>query len=139
MPYIAENLLNQQFHAEQPNEKWLTNVTEFKWYEGMTVHKFYLSAILDLCDRRIVAYVLSERNDITLDKDGALVSFTQAKDGTDDVEFSRFVHEICSSMTDLAEEIIAAGGIPSGGEHQVPRVNSYGEMVQQYLNYFFEG
>lgn len=27
------------------------------------MHKLYLSAILDLCDRRIVSYVLSERND----------------------------------------------------------------------------
>lgn len=61
--YIAENLLNSQFHAEKPNEKWLTDVTEFKWYEGITVHKLYLSAILDLYDRRIVSYVLSERND----------------------------------------------------------------------------
>ena len=61
--HIAENLLNRQFHADKPNEKWLTDVTEFKWYEGITVHKLYLSAILDLCDRRIVSYVLSERND----------------------------------------------------------------------------
>lgn len=61
--YFAENLLNRQFHADNPNEKWLTDVTEFKWYEGITVHKLYLSAILDLCDRRIVSYVLSERND----------------------------------------------------------------------------
>lgn len=58
--YLAENLLNRQFHAEKPNEKWLTDVTEFKWYEGIEVHKLYLSAILDLCDRRIVSYVLSE-------------------------------------------------------------------------------
>ena len=61
--YIAENLLNRQFHADKPNEKWLTDVTEFKWYEGIEVHKVYLSAILDLCDRRIVAYVISDRND----------------------------------------------------------------------------
>lgn len=61
--YLAENLLNRQFYAEKPNEKWLTDVTEFKWYDGMEVHKLYLSAILDLCDRRIVSYVLSERND----------------------------------------------------------------------------
>ena len=60
--YIAENLLNRQFHAGKPNEKWLTDVTEFKWYEGVEVHKLYLSAILDLYDRRIVAYVISERN-----------------------------------------------------------------------------
>ena len=46
--YLAENLLNRQFHAEKPNEKWLTDVTEFKWFEGIEVHKLYLSAILDL-------------------------------------------------------------------------------------------
>ena len=61
--HIAENLLNRQFYAAKPNEKWLTDVTELKWYEGFTVHKLYLSAILDLYDRRIVSYVLSERND----------------------------------------------------------------------------
>ncbi len=38
-------------------------MTEFKWYEGIEVHKLYLSAILDLYDRRIVSYVISERND----------------------------------------------------------------------------
>lgn len=61
--YLAENLLDRQFYATKPNEKWLTDVTEFKWYEGTKVHKLYLSAILDLCDRRIVSYMLSERND----------------------------------------------------------------------------
>lgn len=61
--YMAENILNRQFHADRPNEKWLTDVTEFKWYEGITVHKLYLSAILDLYDRRIVSFVLSEHND----------------------------------------------------------------------------
>ncbi len=33
--YIAENHLNRQFYADKPNEKWLTDVTEFKWYEGI--------------------------------------------------------------------------------------------------------
>ena len=61
--HIAENVLNRNFHALKPNEKWLTDVTEFKWYEGVTVHKIYLSAILDLYDRRIVAFVTSARND----------------------------------------------------------------------------
>ena len=61
--YVAENLLNRQFHADKPNEKWLTDVTEFKWYEGAAVHKIYLSAILDLYDRRIVAAVVGDSND----------------------------------------------------------------------------
>ena len=61
--YTAENVLNRKFHAEAPNEKWLTDVTEFRWYEGIEVHKVYLSAILDLCDRGIVSYVLRDSND----------------------------------------------------------------------------
>lgn len=61
--YIADNILNREFHADKPNEKWLTDVTEFKWYEGIEVHKVYLSAILDLYDRRIVAHVIGDRND----------------------------------------------------------------------------
>lgn len=60
--HIAENILNREFYADKPNEKWLTDVTEFKWYDGPTVHKIYLSAILDLYDRRIVAYVIGDSN-----------------------------------------------------------------------------
>ena len=60
---IAENVLKRDFYASKPNEKWVTDVTEFKWYDGPVCHKLYLSAILDLYDRSVVAYVLSRRND----------------------------------------------------------------------------
>lgn len=59
----AENVLKRDFNTSRPNEKWATDVTEFKWYEGTTVHKLYLSAVLDLYDRSIVGYKLSRRND----------------------------------------------------------------------------
>ena len=39
----AENILNREFHADKANEKWLTDITEFKWYDGPDVHKIYLS------------------------------------------------------------------------------------------------
>ena len=61
--HIAKNYLNRDFHADAPNEKWLTDVTEFKYYIGVEVHKVYLSAILDLYDRRIVAYRVGDHND----------------------------------------------------------------------------
>ena len=61
--YTAENLLARDFHAEKPDEKWVTDVTEFKYYTGREVHKVYLSAILDLCDRRLVAYKIRNHND----------------------------------------------------------------------------
>jgi transposase InsO family protein len=44
----------------------LTDVAEFKWYEGTEKHKVYLSAILDLYDRKIVSFVIGHRNDKTL-------------------------------------------------------------------------
>lgn len=58
----AANVLNRDFSAEAPNEKWLTDVTEFKYYVGAEVKKIYLSAILDLYDRRIVAYKIGDSN-----------------------------------------------------------------------------
>lgn len=61
--HIAKNYLHREFHADKPNEKWLTDVSEFKYYVGIEVHKVYLSAILDLYDRRIVAFKISDHND----------------------------------------------------------------------------
>jgi len=60
--FLAENILNREFYADAPNQKWLTDVTEFKYYIGLEKHKVYLSAILDLYDRRIVAYVIRDNN-----------------------------------------------------------------------------
>ena len=64
--HTAENLLERDFHADRPNEKWLTDVTEFHYHVGPSVRKLYLSAILDLCDRRIVAFALRDTNDTAL-------------------------------------------------------------------------
>jgi putative transposase len=56
----AENVLNREFKAQAANEKWVTDVTEFKVIG--TRKKIYLSGILDLYDRRIVAYVIAMSN-----------------------------------------------------------------------------
>lgn len=57
---VAENKLGRDFQAIAPNQKWATDVTEFK-VPGEK-KKIYLSAILDLYDRYPVAYVISVRN-----------------------------------------------------------------------------
>ena len=62
----ADNVLNREFYADAPNEKWLTDVTEFKYYVGPEIRKLYLSAILDLYDKRIVAYKISDSNNTSL-------------------------------------------------------------------------
>lgn len=62
--YVAENVLNREFHADRPNEKWVTDVTEFKYGIGNEYYgKIYLSAIIDLCDKRPVSYIVSDHND----------------------------------------------------------------------------
>lgn len=54
---IAPNLLERDFHASQPNEKWVTDVTEFKVDGG----KLYLSPVMDLFNGEILAYSMSRR------------------------------------------------------------------------------
>ena len=54
---IAPNLLNRDFRAEKPNQKWVTDVTEFSLFG----EKLYLSPILDLCSSDLVRYTISDR------------------------------------------------------------------------------
>ena len=54
---IAPNLLNRDFHADRPNQKWVTDVTEFSLFG----EKLYLSPVLDLCSSDLVSYTISER------------------------------------------------------------------------------
>lgn len=49
---VAPNLLDRQFHAQQLNQKWVTDITQF----NVKGQKLYLSPILDLCNGEIVAY-----------------------------------------------------------------------------------
>ena len=53
---VADNLLDRDFHAEKPNQKWTTDITEFRLFG----QKLYLSPIMDLCSGDVVTYTLSE-------------------------------------------------------------------------------
>jgi transposase InsO family protein len=53
----APNLLKRNFKADNPNQKWVTDVTEF----ALLGKKLYLSPILDLYNGEIISYNLSER------------------------------------------------------------------------------
>lgn len=54
---IAPNILERNFQATKPNQKWVTDVTEFKLHG----EKLYLSPILDLYNGEIIAYNLEKR------------------------------------------------------------------------------
>jgi transposase InsO family protein/transposase-like protein len=53
------NLLERDFHAEQPNEKWLTDITEFSIPAG----KVYLSPVIDCFDGMPVSWVIGTSPD----------------------------------------------------------------------------
>jgi putative transposase len=53
----APNILQRDFHASKPNEKWVTDVTEFHLHG----EKIYLSPILDLYNREVIAFNLEQR------------------------------------------------------------------------------
>lgn len=57
---IEANILDGNFTAAQPNQKWVTDVTHLKYGFGK---KAYLSAIKDLYDGSIVAYKVGRFND----------------------------------------------------------------------------
>lgn len=58
----APNVLKRDFHADKPNEKWLTDITEFSLPAG----KVYLSPILDCFDGLVVCWTVGTSPDAAL-------------------------------------------------------------------------
>ena len=52
----ANNLINREFEADRPNEKWYTDVTEF----NLRGEKVYLSPILDGFNQEVISYNVSK-------------------------------------------------------------------------------
>ena len=74
----APNLLNRDFHADKPNQKWVTDVTEFSLFG----EKLYLSPILDLHSSDLVSYTISERPVLRMVTTMLDEAFAQIPDGT---------------------------------------------------------
>lgn len=58
---VAPNLLERNFGASKPNQKWVTDVTEF----NVKGEKVYLSPILDLYNQEIISYEIADRPQIS--------------------------------------------------------------------------
>lgn len=75
---IAPNLLERNFKADKPNQKWVTDVTEFSIFGK----KLYLSPILDLFNGEIISYNLSERPTFNQTTDMLKKAFEKIPDNT---------------------------------------------------------
>lgn len=54
---IAPNIIQRAFKADRPNQKWVTDIIEFKVKDK----KLYLSPVMDIYNQEIISYQLSER------------------------------------------------------------------------------
>jgi putative transposase len=61
---IAENVLDRNFRAFRPNQKWVADITYIPTNEGW----LYLAAIMDLCTRKIIGWAMRDhmRSELTL-------------------------------------------------------------------------
>lgn len=75
---IAPNLLKRNFHAARPNQKWVTDVTEFNLFG----QKIYLSPILDLHNGYLVSYTISDRPVLSMVTSMLTKAFSTIPDGT---------------------------------------------------------
>ena len=53
---VAENLLNREFTADKPNQKWVSDITYIWTDEGW----LYLAGVMDLCGRTIVGFSMAD-------------------------------------------------------------------------------
>ena len=72
---VAPNLLERDFSAQQPNEKWVTDITYLQTTEGW----LYLAVIIDLYSRKIVGWSMSKHIDAQLVCDALLMALWRRK------------------------------------------------------------
>ncbi|WCF10663.1 DDE-type integrase/transposase/recombinase [Paenibacillus thiaminolyticus] len=75
---VADNLLKRNLTADQPTQKWVTDVTQYRVGD----ERLYLSAIKDLWSNEIIAYHMSKRNDNELVLETFKSAFETQKDAT---------------------------------------------------------
>ncbi|PHJ39614.1 integrase [Desulforamulus profundi] len=76
---VAENLLNREFTADKPNQKWVSDITYVATDEGW----LYLAGVMDLCGRAIVGFAMAEhmRKSLVIEALNQAIGRTGAKEG----------------------------------------------------------
>lgn len=90
---IAPNRVNRRFYTCIPHQKITTDTTEFKYFEAdkkgrVTVKKLYFDPFMDMWNREILSYSISNRPSAT----NIINALTQAISNTNDCQFRRIFH-----------------------------------------------
>ena len=130
---VAENLLNREFSAEKPNQKWVSDITYVPTDEGW----LYVAGILDLYGREPVGFSMGER----MTKDLVTSALRQAK-GRRGNPKNVLIHsdrgsQYCSK--DYQKELENGGFICSMSRKgncwdNAPMESFWGKLKQEWLN-----
>ena len=69
----APNLLNQEFYASAPDQKWVSDITYIETAEGW----LYLASILDLFSRKVVGWAMADHMEASLVEDALKMALQQ--------------------------------------------------------------
>lgn len=90
---IAPNRIHRRFETSIPHQKITTDTSEFKYYEiddkgRMIIKKLYLDPFMDLCNREIISYGISQRPSAA----NIMNSLNEAIETTNDCKYRRTFH-----------------------------------------------
>ena len=129
------NLLQRDFTASAPNQKWVTDITYIRTPTGWV----FLSIIKDLFDGFIVGYVLHERNDLPL----VLRTLQQAKEKdkvTDELilhsdqgtQYTSHAYQVLTSQYHITRSMSRRGNCWDNA----PAENFFSHLKEEYLRHF---
>ena len=110
VPYtlpVAPNLLEQNFVADKPNEKWVGDITYLWTNEGW----LYLAVMIDLYSRMVVGWAMSERMTTPLVTDALMMALWRRQKPTGVIVHSDRGSQYCSYA--YQRKVKKAGMLPS--------------------------
>jgi putative transposase len=91
---VAPNLLGQDFSADRPNQKWVSDITYVWTDEGW----LYLAVVLELYSRRVIGWAIAERMTATLVCDALIMALWHRKMPTGVIVHSDRGSQYCSAV-----------------------------------------
>ena len=129
-----ENVLNRDFVAQAPNQKWVTDITFIRLQQGWA----YLSVIKDLFDGFIVGHVLHGRNDVAL----VMQTLQQAKQhqqftkglilhSDQDTQYTSHAYHILTTQSHITPSMSRRGNCWDNA----PAENFFSHLKEEYLRH----
>ena len=130
---VAENLLNRDFTASRPNQKWLSDITYVPTNQGW----LYVACIMDLYGREIVGLAMGQRMTKNLVIDGLKLANASRNNPRKVLIHSDRGSQYCSK--DYQELLAKSGHICSMSRKgdcrdNAPMESFWGKMKQEWLN-----